>query len=155
MRRCLFALAILLVSPAAYAQAPPSVPLNQPFQLVADHDGVNTTGYRCFLDGVKVGADLPVPAGTVKTITCAFAALATAGAHTASVSAFNASGEGRLDVAVNVPLPPPGKPSNPRILVNGTVVQNGVTVPAQFTLAVNVNPKTKAATLKLLTMEPQ
>jgi hypothetical protein len=39
--------------------------------------------------------------------------------------------------------------------VNGTVVQNGVTVPAQFTLAVNVNPKTKAATLKLLTMEPQ
>lgn len=150
MRKFFLLIAILYASPA-FAQTP-TVPLNTPFQLVATHDGKNTDGYRCYLDGVKSGADLPASARNATTgdVACPYSGVATAGPHKVGVTAFNATGESQpAEVAFAVTVPLPSKPTNPRILVNGTVVQNGQTVPAQFAFAVKVDPRTKVATLRL------
>jgi len=49
-----------------------SVVTGAPFSVTAGHDGANTDGYRLFVDGVQVGADVPKAqalAGTTVTLT--------------------------------------------------------------------------------------
>lgn len=116
---------ILAVPKVSYTQTVPTVTVGQAFQVLADHDGANTAGFRLYLDGVKVGTDLPVsinagvfsanvPAQTVR------------GDHTLVLGAFNADGEARSDPLVfKVVLPSPVKPGNLRLVIVATTTADG------------------------------
>jgi hypothetical protein len=114
-RAALFACCIFLPS-QLIAQSAPSVPTNTPFRVVANHDGVATTGYRVYLDTVKHGADIPVSARTNGEVTFNIAGIPAAGPHRVEVSAFNDAGESaRLPLAFHVG--PPNVPSGVRIVI--------------------------------------
>lgn len=82
------------------------------------------TGFRLYINDVKVGPDIVASAGTT---TIPGQSILTPGTHTIQVTAFNASGESAktppLQLTVTVALP--GPPTNLRILVAFTVAQDG------------------------------
>lgn len=92
MRLALACLLVLCAAPV-FAQAP-QVIANQPFRIAADHDGVDTDGYRLYVDGAQVGSDIPVSARVNGTLVVDVPGLAR-GSHTLALGAFNEGGEGR------------------------------------------------------------
>lgn len=144
MKKLILLLASLLLPTVAGAQTS-TVPTGAAFTVTATHDGVNVvgltgSGYRCYQDGVKVGADLPPTVLLSGVVTCSYPAIATAGAHTVAVSAFNATAEVKsaaLAFTTASPLPPPAGPGGLHIIVNGVIVaEDGTQTPAQLTLSV-------------------
>jgi hypothetical protein len=128
MKVLLLALALVLIGFPAYAQTP-TVPANTPFTVVADHDGLNTTGYRCYIDGVRVGSDLPASARVNGKVTCPMPGQAT-GSHSAIIAALNgASVETRSPSlsfnSVTPPPTPPNAPSNLQIILQVAVSPDG------------------------------
>lgn len=83
-----------------------------------------SSGYRLYIDNVKIGPDISPTAGTT---TIPDQVLTTIGPHHIQVEAFNASGVGPKTPALTVTItqPPPGMPQNLRILVAVTVAENG------------------------------
>lgn len=152
MRRALLFVAFVLYAATAAAQTP-TVPRNQSFTVQMDHDALLPTSYEMVLDGVVTAYPLSVRTGTV--INIPVPAGVPAGTHTVFIAAIYPAPIGKLSSAVLtfVSVAPASPPTNPRILVNGTVVQNGATVPAQFALALNVNKRTKAVTLTQVAVE--
>jgi hypothetical protein len=131
MKVLLLALALVLIGFPAYAQTP-TVPSNTPFSVVADHsDGTGTpaTGFRCYIDGVRVGNDLPLSARVGGKVTCAMPGQP-AGGHSAIVAALNGvSIEARSPslafTAVTPPPTPPNAPSNLQIILQVAVNPDG------------------------------
>ena len=132
MRRtfaALIALFVLALAAPAFAQAAaPQVPVGSAFQMKFNHDGVFVasqvgSGYRCYQDGIKVGADLPPTAVVAGVGTCNFPAILTVGNHTLQASAFNATGEVKsMALAFVTVLPAPGAPGGLEIWINGVKV---------------------------------
>jgi len=129
--RVLISWALLLVSGSSVSAQTPctancTVTVNKPFQVLfeAPTTGGAATGFRVYLDGAKLGADIPASAGTV---TVNGVLVATAGAHTLEVSAFNAIGEGAKTQPLTLTASQgvPGTPGNLRIQVVFTVAQDG------------------------------
>lgn len=144
-RRPLLLLLLLLLLPASVsAQTVPQVPTNTPYQGIFTHDGTGVTGlvgsgYRCYADAIKVGADLPPSARQANgDITCSFPALTVLGPHTFQASAFNAGGETKsVALTFTVFQPPPPIPTNLRILVAGQLVRSdGTTAPILLSLEI-------------------
>jgi len=102
------------------------VEVNKGFSVLFDApgDGGTPVGYRLYLDGAKVGADIPATPGTV---TVAGVLVSTVGTHQLQVSAFNATGEGQKTAALTLiaNAPVPGIPSNLRIQLQVTIAQDG------------------------------
>lgn len=124
MRRivCLIVGLLVLFAMPVYAQATTcsancSLVVGQAFQVQADHDGVNTDGYRVIIDGVQVGADMPLSALVAGVVTSLQIAAPARGTHTVGLQAFNVDGSALSNlVALTTKKAPPGKPNNPRIL---------------------------------------
>lgn len=98
------------------------VPANQPLTASwnANPASEGVTAYRCYIDKVKIGADIPATSALV----CAVPAQAV-GQHNFEVSAVNAFGEGaRASLTVTAGTPPSG-PTNLRIVVQIAVQQSG------------------------------
>jgi hypothetical protein len=120
MKRLLFVVTILaLFAAPLFAQtAPPTVTVGQGFKIAADHDGVNTAGYRLYVDSAKVGVDIPLTALAAGTVTVDVPAIATRGAHALQLAAYNADAETKSDpVAFQAVLASPSKPKNIRLIV--------------------------------------
>lgn len=125
MTRYLFALlALALLAMPAAAQTP-SVNVGQAFGVQADHDGVNTQGYKLYLCAGAVTTcntlqqQAPATARNAQGVVsfATVAGLTTRGTYTLQASAFNADNETRGAVLVfDVKLPPPSAPSNIRIM---------------------------------------
>jgi hypothetical protein len=120
-------LAVLLLTAASASAQTTTVEVNQPFRAVFTHDGVNTTGYRVFVDNVQVGPDAPASALTAGSVSLAVpSGVSMAGTHTLQAAAFNASGETKsaaltFTVTDPPPPPPPTEPSVPTIDITVTV----------------------------------
>lgn len=113
---------VLCFATAASTQSPNNVPANQAFQVAADHDGVNTTGYRCLINGKQSGADLPASARVQGVVTCNIPALAP-GQYILSVAAFNAFGTNAGNLTANTGVPP-SVPTNLRVITVTVTVTN-------------------------------
>ncbi len=120
--RTLFVVSLLSLSFAAFAQSPtPPLEPGEPFRVLADHDGLQTTSYDLLLDGIPV-ASAPVSALTAGVVTFAVASGLPAGTHTAAVRAV---GDGGTAMSLNTvtftvgsttqPLAP-APPGNVRII---------------------------------------
>jgi hypothetical protein len=122
-------LLVLLCASAVSAQttctANCTVRVGEPFVALFDPptSGGQHAGFRLFIDNAKVGNDLPASPGTT---TINGVTIATRGAHTLQVSAFNADGETKTAaLSISAVLPPPGAPTNLRIQVAFTVASDG------------------------------
>lgn len=120
---------LVSVSSPANAQTPCSancqVDVSKAFSVQFDPptSGGAPTGYRIYLDGVKLGADIAAAPGTT---TVPGVITNTAGPHNIEVSAFNATGEGpTAKLVVTAILPLPGPPTNLKILIQVTIAENG------------------------------
>lgn len=102
---------IVLFSAVVNGQVPQQVPANAPLTLQWDASPDPVSGYRCYLDNVKVGTDLPATART-----CAFPGQAS-GSHTVAVSAFNTFGESAKTAVPFTVGGPPSPPTNLRLIV--------------------------------------
>jgi hypothetical protein len=103
---------LLALAGPASAQTPDTVPAHQSFSVEFTHDGLNTTGYRVFVDGVKVGSDLPLSALTAGKVTASVAGVPR-GAHTVQVSAFNLDAEAKSAALPFTAVDPtPATPTN-------------------------------------------
>jgi hypothetical protein len=106
-------LALVLAGPVS-AQTPPQpvVPANTPITLEFTHDGLNTTGYRRFVDGLPVGSDLPLSALTAGKVTASIPGVPR-GPHTVQVSAFNLDAEAKSAALPFTAVDPtPATPTN-------------------------------------------
>lgn len=74
---------------------PCAVQVNQPFAAEIDPPSQPpvVVGYRVYLDGVKIGADIPAPLSTAP-VTVPGLTVTIPGNHTLEASAFNSDGEG-------------------------------------------------------------
>lgn len=111
--------ALVLWPVPSHAQTPtaPIVTANQPFQVLLDHDGLHTLGYRLYLDEVQTGPDIPVSSLVNGVLTIPVASVPR-GAHSVRVSAFNADHEvSSLPLAFEAKDPAPNAPTNLRIQV--------------------------------------
>ena len=120
---------VLLVLPTPLAAQTPcttncTVRVGQSFSLAFDAStSTDVTGYRVYLDTVKVGADIPATPGTT---TVPSLSVSVAGSHTIEVSAFNAGGESpRVGLTFTALPTVPTPPANLRIVVAMTVAQDG------------------------------
>lgn len=94
-------------------------------KLAFEHDGLNTTGYRYYVDGVKVGADIPLSALVSGTATFDAPALAR-GPHVLGVTAFNQDSESApFALAVIAKLPAPNAPKNLKQVITITIARDG------------------------------
>ena len=102
----------LLISAPALAQSTP-VLVGQPVTVAWDasvaEEGI--TAYRCYLDKVKVGMDIPVSQRTCTTSNV------TVGVHVIEVSAVNVFGEGQKASVGAAAGTTPVAPTNLRIVV--------------------------------------
>lgn len=106
--------------------APCSLTVGQTFSLNATHDGANTTGYRVYLDGVKVGADLPLSALTSGSVSVAALVAPARGSHTVQLGAFNPDSETKSDpLSFTTTLPAPSKSGPVRIVITVTTAEDG------------------------------
>lgn len=124
MNTLLRVLVVLALSAgAAVAQEP--VDVGVPFRVVATHDGVNTSGYRVYVDGAQVGKDVPVSALANGTITQDVPGQVR-GPHALVVGAFNADAESRsAPLAIVALVPPPRAPTNLQITIAVTIGADG------------------------------
>jgi len=115
----------LAIPVSIVAQTTTSIPTNTPFRLLADHDGVNTTAYRCYLGTTQVGADVPVASRTGNTVTCNIPGQTNPGTITVGVEAVNEFGASpRAEMTAQVGNPPgPVTPGTVRIEIIITVPQ--------------------------------
>jgi hypothetical protein len=127
MKRIAIATAVLLlvvvagavVVPRVWAQAP-TVYVSQRFDVLANHDGVNTTSYELTISGpVAYYATLPVSALSGGVITFAVSGLSVTGNYTVIVTAIGDGGTANSDPfafgVVSVPVAP-SKPGSIRIV---------------------------------------
>jgi hypothetical protein len=125
------AVVALSVAPSlAHAQtvcsSPCTLTLGAAYSVAADHDGLNTTGYRVYVDGVKVGNDVPLSQLASGAVTISGLVAPGRGQHSLQVAAFNEDWETKSDPFVfTVKKQPPGKPGNTRILIAVTASENG------------------------------
>lgn len=147
MRKLLIPLLLLFATTVSAQTA--SVPTNTLYSVTAVVDGVNVVGqagagYRCYVDGVKVGADLAASAPVANVITCANPAITTLGTHTVQVSAFNTTSEVKsVLLTFTTTLGLPTAPGTLHIIVNGVVVAaDGTMTPVQmaFDIPLPVRP---------------
>lgn len=121
--RLITALRLIALVVAVWGQASPAsaqtstVEVGKAFRVSADHDGLNTAGYRVKLDGV---AQSDVLMGTVLAagvVTVPVNAITARGAHTAILCAFNADGVESCStaLALTATAPKPNAPTNPRL----------------------------------------
>lgn len=101
---------------APAAQTGCQVVSGQPFSVLMDHDGKITTGYRLYIQGSQVGPDYPAASVFSNgVVTLPHTGLA-AGAFTAEVGAFNASGEVKSPTtSCQSVLPRPSAGTNTRV----------------------------------------
>ena len=133
MRMLLISLLALLHVLPAQAQTPCASPcvveVGKAFSVLADHDGVNTTGYRLYLDNVKVGADIPMSALVAGTVTISAGVGPARGSHTVQLAAFNADGETRgVAFPFTTKLQAPTAPTNQRIIIGVTLRDGTITL---------------------------
>jgi len=106
--------------------SPCTVDVGQAFTVTASHGGQNTTGYRIYVDGVKVGSDLPFSQLSSGTVTVAALVAPARGTHTIQLAAFNADKETKSDPFTMIStLPAPPKPGPVQLLLAITVAENG------------------------------
>lgn len=109
-RHLLHLLAGLLLGYApAWAQtSTQAVPLNTPFTVVISHDGAGgPTAFRLYLDGAKVGNDIPAAQLQNGEVRVAHAGLSVPGAHTFEATALNDAGESPRTAGAVWAGPPP------------------------------------------------
>lgn len=116
----------MLASVPAFAQttctANCTLTVGQSYSVQADHDGVNTTGYRFILDGLQVGVDRPMTVLIGGVVTISGLTAPVRGTHLMQVVAFNEDGSTSSDpLSVSVKKLPPGKPAKTRIISAMTV----------------------------------
>lgn len=102
----------------------PSLIAGTPWRI--QFDGATfAEGYRAYVDGVRIGTDLPAPA-TLTGIQLTLPAVGV-GAHTVQVSAFNSTGEGpkTAPLAFTATPPIPAAPTNLTIIVQVAVTPSG------------------------------
>ena len=115
-------------STAVSAQTTANIPANTPFRLVgtwtdAQAQQEGHTAYRCYLASAQVGTDLPPSARAASgDVTCQFAGLSP-GTYIVGLSAVNTFGEGPQGTATATAGNPPSTPTNLRIEVVVTIVQ--------------------------------
>lgn len=115
---------LLLVWAAPAGAQGQTVPAGVALRASMNHDGVNTVGYRLYLDG-KVLLELPVASLANNTITFNIPPVAR-GAHTLAASAYNADHE---TMSASLPFearsPAPAPPGNLTLTVVLTVAEDG------------------------------
>jgi hypothetical protein len=80
-------------------------------------------GYRLYVDGSKVGADILASAGVREVVNVS---VATRGAHSLEVRSYNADRETAAPaIALNAKLAAPGAPTNLRLQIVVTIAENG------------------------------
>jgi hypothetical protein len=117
-RRLCLSAACLLLPILANAQAPQSVPANQPLvgQFTPSSEGAPATGFRCYVNETLI-QELPASGRT-----CQFPGLIP-GSHTLAVSGFNAFGEGPK---ASVPVMAGTAPNAPmEFLIRASVATDG------------------------------
>lgn len=116
---CLLVCVLLLARPvAAQTVCPNPCTLVQgtTFGVMADHDGINTTGYRLIVDGAQSGADMPMSALAGGVVTVANLTVPARGTHTIQIAAFNPDWSIASDpLSFASKMKAPGKPSNSRL----------------------------------------
>jgi hypothetical protein len=121
--RILMAAAFVVAAVCAEAQTPPLAP-GEPFRVLADHDGLQTTSYDLILDGSAV-ASAPVSALTAGVVTFAVSSGLPAGTHTAAVRAVGTGGTAMSLNTVTftvgtITTPPPAPPTNVQVIPEPT-----------------------------------
>lgn len=111
-------LAVLVGAAFVVAQQPPSVRVGQAFDVLANHDGLNTESYLLAITGASTyGANLPVSALSGGVITFTVPGLTNAGNHTITVTAVGPGGQTSSDpFAFSVVAVVPVKPASLRIV---------------------------------------
>lgn len=126
------ALALATAAPAAaqtVCPTPCSLNVGQVYSLLADHDGTDTIGYRVYLDGVKVGADLSMNALAAGVVTVSSLVAPARGTHTLQMSAFNEDWDVKSDpLTFTSKKKAPGKPGNARITITAQIVNGQILV---------------------------
>ena len=120
----LVTVAVLIGSAQPVTAQTTAVPANTAFQLQFAHDGVNVTGYRCYVDGKPAGADLPASARVGGTVTCTVPGQSV-GAHTVQAAAFNTFGETRSATLAFTTGTPPAAPTNLQIVLQIAILPDG------------------------------
>ena len=130
--RAKLAMLCLCLALGALVAAQSVPPPNAAFVLAFDHNGVDTTGYRLFVDNVKVGADLPVSALQAGSASFNVPGVGP-GPHSIRVTAFGPGGEtSSAALTFTVPQLPPTAPTNLRITLAVSIAKDG-TVKAEVT----------------------
>lgn len=110
-------LALAALASVASAQTP-EVIAGTPITLKADHDGVNTDGYRVFIDGTQVAQVTKATALAAGVVTITVQAGVSRGAHSVEMAAYNADQATRsAPLAFTAKLPAPGPFNNLRFVV--------------------------------------
>lgn len=132
MKALIFGILAVLLALAVpvSAQTPCSVncvlTAGQSYTAVYDHDGLNTTGYRFYIDGTKVGTDIPMSALQSGSVTVPALVAPTRGTHTVQMGAFNQDFETKSDpTTFTTVLSAPKKPGNLRLLFTVTLAEDG------------------------------
>lgn len=93
-----------------------SIKANQPFTVMVDHDGIDTTSYTLYVNGV-LNVTLPATALVNGSVSFPFAQGMPKGSYTFVARAIGPGGETNSDsLALSVTPGPPNKPNNPRIV---------------------------------------
>lgn len=131
MKKFLTAIILVLIfAPPIKAQSACSanctLVVGDSFTLQADHDGVNTIGYRVFVDNAKVGSDVPMTALTSGVVSVSSLIAPARGAHTIQLAAFNEDNEVKSDpLSFTSKKKAPGKPGAPRVIITASLAQDG------------------------------
>jgi hypothetical protein len=112
------ALGLLFAAPVqaqTACPAPCTLTVGQSFSASATHDGANAIGYRVWLDGKQVGADIPLAQLANGSVTVAALTAPARGSHSLQFSAFNEDNDAKspafpFTVKKVAPVPP-GVPS--------------------------------------------
>lgn len=112
------ALILLLCPTLVHAQ----VVASQPFQVAWDANPAsdNVTVYRCYVDNIKQGTDIPVASPRLCTVPGL-----TAGTHVVEVSAVNSFAEGGRGMLSVTAGSAPSSPTNLRIVVQVAMQPDG------------------------------
>jgi hypothetical protein len=128
MRTGCFVVAIWLVSAATHAQTTyqkQDVNTGMVIGLEADHNGVNATGYKVYVDGALLST-LPASARTAAGVVPFTVPAMTRGVHVVEFTAFNLDTESdRAGVEATAKTPKPATPQNLRIVIRTVTAENG------------------------------
>lgn len=119
-------LSLLFFASPALAQT--KIESGKSYQLVADSNGQNVTAYRFFVDGVQVGADVPVSALANGSISSPSELTSTLkpGVHTLEVAAVNPDFVVKsAPLSIEVGFTAPAAPTNLRLVLVIQVATNG------------------------------